>query len=175
MTAILETQLRIDPVDGSFVPEVEGESDELTNTQWIRTIQISNQKAYDKITEMVNEGGYPLLDIREFIDDYGISAFIDGMYEVWEELEHSSFQREAIEEFIEEFGISELNRFEDAYYGCYSSEADFAEQYYTDIGGRALSDALDAGLRVDWQDTFDHSMSRDFTVTDGGWVFSNHF
>ena len=136
----LEVQLRIDPVDGSFVPEVDGEDDELTNTQWIRTIQTSNQEAYDKIVEMVNEEGYPLDDIRDFIDNYGLNPFMSGLYHVWEELENS-FSREAIVAFIDEFSIDDLERFEDAYYGCFDSAEDFAEQFYTDIHGREIGRA----------------------------------
>lgn len=125
------------------------------------------------IAEMVNENGYPLSDIREFIEQYGADAYASGHYVTWCELtERSGADNDAIEAFVEEFGIHCLDGFEDAYRGEYDSEADFAEQYtndcYTD------TTALPGWVVIDWQATWDNEVSSSFTYNNG-YVFFSEF
>ena len=125
------------------------------------------------ITEMVNENGYPLSDIHEFVEAYGADAYASGHYITWCELtEHSGADNDAIEAFVEEFGINYIGDFEDAFRGEYDSEADFAEQYtndcYTD------TTALPDWVVIDWQATWDNELSSSFTYNNG-YVFFSEF
>lgn len=122
------------------------------------------------ITEMVNENGYPLSDIRNFIEQYGAQAYADGLYVTWCELEEDcNASTEAIEAFVEEFGVNCLNDFEDAYRGEYDSEAYFAEQYTTDCVPFHVPD----WVVIDWQATWDNELSNSFTYNNGHVFFSN--
>ena len=126
------------------------------------------------ITEMVNENGYPLSDIRDFIEQYGSDAYASGHYATWCELEEQcGASTEAIEAFVEEFGIHclETDSFEDAYRGEYGSEAEFAEQYtndcYTDTS------FLPDWVVIDWQATWDNELSNSFEYNNGHVFISN--
>ena len=116
------------------------------------------------ITEMVNEAGYPLSDIRDFIEQYGVQAYSDGYYVAWCELTEQGATNEAIEAFAEEFGIYCLESFEDAYRGEYESQADFAEQYTNDC--YTMGNIPD-WVVIDWQATWDTELSNSFEYNNG--------
>lgn len=117
------------------------------------------------ITEMVNEGGYPLDDIRDFVETYGAKAYADGHYVTWCQLtEEVGASNEAIEAFVEEFGIHSIDGFEDAYRGEYGSEAEFAEEYTTDCYGLGH---MPSWVVIDWQATWDTELSDSFTYNNG--------
>lgn len=116
------------------------------------------------ITEMVNEAGYPLDDIRDFVETYGAEAYANGHYVTWCQLtEELGATNEAIEAFIEEFGIHSLDGFEDSYRGEYGSEAGFAEQYTTDCYTLNMPE----WVVIDWQATWDTELSGSFTYNNG--------
>lgn len=126
------------------------------------------------ITEMVNEAGYPLDDICDFIEMYGADAYTSGHYVTWCQLtEELGASNDAIEAFVGEFGIEAIGDFEDAFYGEYDSEADFAEQHF-DAMYSGLGELEGAGLVVDWQATWDTNLRYDFTYA-GGFVFRSAF
>ena len=123
------------------------------------------------ITEMVNEAGYPLHDIQDFVETYGAKAYADGHYATWCQLEEEcGVDTAAIEAFVEEFGIHELERFEDAYEGEYGSESEFAEQYTT----ACYSMDMPEWVVVDWQATWDTELSGSF-VYNNGYVFQSTY
>ena len=125
------------------------------------------------ITEMVNENGYPLSDIREFIEAYGADAYASGHYITWCELtEHSGADNDAIEAFVEEFGIGYIGDFEGAFRGEYDSEADFAKEYTNDC--YTGTTALPVWVVIDWQATWDTELSNSFTYNNG-YVFFSEF
>jgi hypothetical protein len=121
------------------------------------------------ITEMVNEGGYPLHDIQEFVETYGEQAYIDGHYVTWCELTEDGHDSEAIEAYVDEVSIDGIGNFEDAFRGEYDSEAEFAEQWYTDFSSFEAPD----GVVVDWQATWDTNLRYDF-VYNNGYVFNSN-
>ena len=125
------------------------------------------------ITEMVNENGYPLSDIRDFIEQYGSDAYASGHYSTWCELEEQcGASTEAIEAFVEEFGIHclETDSFEDAYRGEYGSEAEFAEQYTNDC---YTMGTIPDWVVIDWQATWDTELSCSFVYNNGHVFISN--
>jgi hypothetical protein len=131
---------------------------------WFTALRADTQA---DITEMVNEGGYPLHDIQEFVETYGEQAYIDGHYVTWCELTEDGHDSDAIEAYVDEVSIDGIGSFEDAFRGSYS-EAEFAEQYYTDIYSFEAPD----GVVVDWQATWDTNLRYDF-VYNSGYIFSS--
>ena len=124
------------------------------------------------ITEMVNESGYPLSDIEDFIEQYGVEAYSDGHYVTWCRLtEELGATNDAIEAFAEEFGIYCIDGFEDAYRGEYDSEADFAEQYTNDC---YTLGTMPDWVVIDWQATRDTGLSDSF-VYNNGYVFISNW
>ncbi len=122
------------------------------------------------ITEMVNENGYPLTDIQDFVETYGEQAYVAGYYVTWCELtEQCGADNEAIEAYVDEVGIDAISSFEDAYMGEYDGEAEFAEQYYVDMLGNEIPDAI----VVDWQATWDSNLRYDY-VYNNGYVFNSN-
>jgi hypothetical protein len=119
------------------------------------------------ITEMVNDAGYPLLDIKDFIEAYGAEAYSDGHYVTWCELTEDGHDNDAIAAYIDEVGIDGIGSFEDAYRGEYDSEAEFAEQWFVDIYSFEAPD----GIVVDWQATWDTNLQYDFAYNNG-YIFS---
>jgi antirestriction protein len=127
------------------------------------------------ITEMVNEQGYPLDDIRDFVEQYGEEAYVAGHYVTWCELtEQTGADNEAIEAYADVVGISSIGGFEDAYYGEFDSEEEFAEEYYINIMGyQDIERAVERGIVVDWQATWDTNLQHDFAYNNG-YVFNTN-
>lgn len=126
-----------------------------------------------EIAELVNYEGYPLNDIREFIEQYGVEAYIAGYYVQWSALTEDGADNDAVEAFVGEFGIETIGDFEDAFHGEYDSEVDFAEQHFDSMLS-TLGQLEGAGLVIDWQGTWDTNLCYDFTYV-GGFVFRSAF
>ena len=149
----------IDEVDGSFVVT------DLTNTQWLQQLP---DHVLPKVTELVNEEGYPLSDIREFIESYGYKPFLSGYYETWAELTED-YDNEAVEAFVEDNGIECIESFEDAYCGQYGDIVEVVEMlleiYEVDVPNFVC---------IDYQGTWDRNLRHDYTF-EGGFLFSRNF
>ena len=80
------------------------------------------------------------------------------------------YGKDAVEAFLELHNEQDLECFEDAYQGRYDSEAEFAEQFTTDVYG------FDAPsfVVVDWDATWNCNLRYDFDFEDG-FVFSKNF
>jgi len=144
--------------------------DTLTNTEWVRTMALATDpiaaEAYNKLLDLVNNEGYPLDDVRDFIDTYGTKAFVDGHYETWADLTDSSYNLEAIEAFVEEFGVENINSFEDAYCGSYRDGAHFAQELVTDQMSSMAAANIPDFVEINWEATWDN-LSQDYTEIDG--------
>ena len=119
------------------------------------------------IEENCVEGEYDLDDALKFIDEHNEDAFVEYYDEYVRAGESIGY--DVVDAFIEYHGdVLYVNYVEEAYRGVYSSEAEFAEEYYSDIG------EVDAFLVVDWEATWKQSLSYDFSFVDG-FVFSSSF
>ena len=116
------------------------------------------------ISELV-ENNYHDEDIYDFIEQYGEDKFVE-FYEDYCEL-GEEYNYEAVDAFIEEFGIQSLGGFEDAYQGEWSSKGQYAENYVTDC----YTTDLPGFVEVDWEATFDNM---DCVYVDG-FVFDTQF
>jgi antirestriction protein len=109
----------------------------------------------EKIDELLDEN-YALDDMLEFIDQRNESWFV-SYYEEYVRC-GEAIGYEAVDAFIDEMGgISDIEGLDDRFRGVFESEADFAENYFNDIG------EVDAFLVVDWQATYDSSLRYDYT------------
>jgi len=119
------------------------------------------------IEENCVEGEYDLDDALNFIDEHNEDAFVayyDEYIRVGEILGY-----DVVDAFIEYHGdVSYVENVEDAYRGVYSSEAEFAEEFYSDLGD------VPVGLVIDWEATWQQNLYYDFDFVDG-YVFSSSF
>jgi len=126
--------------------------------------QFLSESIVEKIDSYLEENFY-IDDMIEFIQEYGDTAFCNHYDEYVEAGESNSY--EAVDAFIEEFGVDYLGGFEDSYRGEWSSKGDYAEDfvsscYCLDIPGF---------VEVDWENTFDNLDC----VYSNGFVFDSQF
>lgn len=79
-----------------------------------------------------------------------------------------TYPQDAVDTFIELFGEECLESFEDSYRGEYDSEAEYAEEDYTQCYD------VPCGLVIDWQATYDAMFADSHTFQDG-YMFYDQF
>jgi hypothetical protein len=118
----------------------------------------------DKIEYYLEENFY-LDDMIKFIQEHGDTTFYQHYDDYVDGGEQYSY--DAVDSFIEEFGVDNLGSFVDAYRGEWESKADYAENYVTDC----YSIELPGFLEIDWENTFDNLDC----VYSNGFVFDSQF
>ena len=126
--------------------------------------QFLSESTVEKIEYYLGENFY-IDDMIVFIQEYGDTTFYAHYDEYVDAGESNSY--EAVDAFIEEFGVDCLSGFEDAYCGEWSSKADYAENFVSDCY------CLDIPIfvEVDWENTFDNLDC----VYSNGFVFNTQF
>ena len=109
-------------------------------------------------------------DMCDFIENHSEEEFIHH-YETYNRL-CDDYDKNLVDEFIEDFDVSTIENFEDMYQGQYNSGADFAEQIASDCG--YISKDMPSWIYIDWQKTWDNSLSYDYTEIDGH-IFNNNY
>jgi hypothetical protein len=132
--------------------------------------EVLNTETVEKIDELLDEN-YALDDMLEFIDQRNENWFVK-YYEEYVRC-GEAIGYDAVDAFIDEMGgIDDIEGLDDRFRGEYESEADFAEQYYSDLYD------VPCALVVDWQATFDSSLRYDFTACEKSYrvvyVFSDN-
>ena len=110
-------------------------------------------------------------DMVDFIKEHGEKDFRE-YYETYNRLV-DDYGQNLVDEFIEDFDVSTIENFEDMYQGQYNSGADFAEQIASDCG--YISKDMPSWIYIDWQKTWDNSLSYDYTELIGGHIFNNNY
>lgn len=114
----------------------------------------------EKIDELL-EDSYALDDILTFIDENNEADFV-AYYEEYCRI-GEAIGYEAVDAYIKEQGdISYIEGCDDRYRGCYSNEADFAEEFYSEMY------EVPTALVVDWEATWETSLRYDFTACNDG-------
>jgi hypothetical protein len=126
--------------------------------------QLLNETTVEKIEYYLEENLY-ISDIIDFINKYNEIAFCEHYDEYVDSGEQYSY--EAVDAFIEEFGVDNLGGFLDAYRGEWESKADYAENYVTDC----YSIDLPGFIEIDWENTFDNLDC----IYVNGFVFDSQF
>lgn len=103
----------------------------------------------DFINDLI-EQGYSKDGIYQFIAEHNENDFIQ-YYETYVSFSES-YSYDAVDAFIQEFGVYEIERFEDAYRGEYSSKGDYAEQYVSDC----YTVDIPGFLEIDWEASFEN-------------------
>lgn len=137
---------------------------ETTNT----TIITISDDVQEKINQLKEENFYEG-DMIEFIQTYGNDAFLEYYEEYVQNGEDYSY--DAVDAFVDEFGIECIAHFTDAYYGQYDSEEQFAQQFVDDCYPNSLQDMP---VVIDWSATWNCNLRYDFSFNDG-YVFHNNF
>ena len=124
-----------------------------------------SQKALDYITELL-EDNYALDDILEFLAVYNSDELIAYYIEYVEMGDKVGF--DVVDAWLLENDISDVPRVEEIYMGEYDSAALFAEQYFEDLYD------IPSALVIDWEETFQQSLSYDFEYI-SGYVFQSNW
>jgi len=126
----------------------------------------------EKIEELL-EDNYALDDMLEFIDSYNENDFV-AYYEEYVRC-GEAIGYEAVDALIAEMGcVSYVEDCDDRYRGCYDNEADFAEDFYSELYD------VPSALVIDWEATWEQNLRYDFTACDDGTsyrschIFSDH-
>ena len=131
-------------------------------------MQEETQQTLDEYNELYN---WEYNDMCDFIENYGETEFLT-YYETYHRLV-DDYGQNLVDEFAQEFDVDSVDHFEDIYQGQYNSGADFAEQIATDCG--YITRDLPSWIEIDWQKTWDNTLSYDYTELIGGHIFSNNF
>jgi antirestriction protein len=128
--------------------------------------EVLKQETVEFIEENCVEGEYDLDDALKFIDEHNEDDFV-AYYDEYIRC-GEAIGYDAVDAFVEEMGcLSYVENCDDKYRGEYRSEADFAEEYYSDLYD------VPCALVVDWEATWETSLRYDFTFCDG-YVFSDY-
>ena len=117
----------------------------------------------EKIEEFL-EDDYDLPAILEFIDENSEEDLVNYYEEYVRCGEQIGY--EAVDALIEESGIDAINECDERYQGHYQSTADFAEEFFTEMGY-----SIPDGIVVDWEATWDRNLYYDFTACNDGQVY----
>ena len=112
--------------------------------------QVELQESTVNFIKELVEDSYAQDDIYDFIAEYGESTFVQH-YVTYVEL-GESYSYDAVDCFIEEFGVNDLDSFQDSYRGGWSSAADYAANYVTDC----YSVDIPYFVEIDWTETFNN-------------------
>jgi len=119
-----------------------------------------NAETVEKIDELLDEN-YALDDMLEFIDERNETNFV-AYYEEYVRC-GEAIGYEAVDALIDENGeMSCIEDCDERYRGCYNDEADFAEEYYSELY------EVPSALVIDWQATWDTALRYDFTSCNDG-------
>ena len=129
------------------------------------------QELLDEYNELYN---WEYNDMCDFIENYGETEFLT-YYETYHRLV-DDYGQNLVDEFAQEFDVDSVDHFEDIYQGQYNSGADFAEQIATDCGYiKSYQGDLPSWIEIDWQKTWDNTLSYDYTELIGGHIFNNNY
>ena len=131
-------------------------------------MQEETQETLDEYNELYN---WEYNDMCDFIENYGETEFLT-YYETYHRLV-DDYGQNLVDEFAQEFDVDSVEHFEEMYQGQYNSGADFAEQIATDCG--YITRDLPSWIEIDWQKTWNNTLSYDYTELIGGHIFSNNF
>lgn len=107
---------------------------------------------------------FDLQAMLTFIDEYNEEAF----FEHYEEYVRcgEAIGYEAVDALAAESGIDYITECDERYQGCYSTTADFAEEFCSQMGYDVPSIIV-----VDWEATWDRNLYYDFTACNDGTTY----
>ena len=117
------------------------------------------------------EEGEDRSEMEAFIEEHGHKSFYDHFDEYREMVKE--YDQETVDAFLNaDFDIDDISRLEDAYYGQYDSEEEFAENFVNECYGLPVD--MPTWIAIDWEKTWEDGLSWDYTFYNG-YVFCNHY
>ena len=149
-----------------------------------RVNELQAQEPPAKMSDIVRECGYIKEDGKlAYTDFYTELLTVKGILnndtpenEISEEYQEQyqklseTYGKDAVDAFLELYDEDDLESFEEAYYGSYDSEADFAEQFVNDT----CDFDVPSFVVVDWEATWNCNLRYDFDFEDG-FVFNKNW
>ena len=134
------------------------------------TTSFATDEQVQEHLEGLLEDGHDEDEMKEFIETHGNSDFM-CYYEDYTRMV-DEYDQETVDAFLNaDFDIDDISSLEDAYYGQFDSEEDFAETFVSECYG--LPD-MPTWIAIDWEKTWEDGLSWDYTFYDG-FVFCNHY
>ena len=126
-----------------------------------------SDETIELIDELVADGNDH--DVLEnFIEEHGESYFQSYIEDYLQAIyEHGE---DVVSAFLDIFDIDSIGSLSDAYQGRYTDGAEFAQS----IVSECYSMEMPSWVEVDWQKTWDNSLSYDYSESDGH-IFNNNF
>ena len=134
------------------------------------TSSFATEEHVQEQLEGLLEDGHDEDEMKEFIETHGNSDFM-CYYEDYARMV-DEYDQETVDAFLEEFDLMDVEHLSDAYYGQYDSEAEFAENFVSDMG--YIQHDLPYWIQIDWEKTWDDGLSWDYTFNNG-YVFCNNW
>ena len=128
----------------------------------------TTQHAQELLEELL-EDGHDVDEMKEFIETHGAKEFCENYEDYLRMID--MYDQETVDAFLEDFDIDDISSLEDAYYGQYDSEEEFAESFVSECYG--FPD-MPSWIAIDWEKTWEDGLSWDYTFYDG-FVFCNHY
>ena len=125
----------------------------------------------DSVTELFNElvdDGHDADDLQAFIDEHGKSYFESYIEDYLQAIDE--YDEDVVTAFLDIFDMDSIGNLSEAYQGRYTDGAEFAES----IVSECYSMEMPSWVEVDWQKTWDNSLSYDYSESDGH-IFNNNF
>jgi len=145
--------------------------------------EMQAQEPPAKMSDIVRACGYEIEGKLHYTQFYTELLTVKGLLnndtledEISEEYQEEyqklcdSYGKDAVDAFLELYDESDLESFEEAYYGRYDSESDFAEEFTTDV----LGVDIPVHVVVDWEATWNSGLRYDFDFEDG-FVFNKNW
>ena len=133
------------------------------------TTSFTDEEHAQELLNELSEDGHDVDEMKEFIETHGAKEFYEN-YEDYARMV-DQYDQETVDAFLEEFDLMDVEHLEDAYYGQYDSEQEFAENFVSECYG--LPD-MPYWIAIDWEKTWDDGLSWDYTFVNG-YVFNNHW
>ena len=141
---------------------------ELMTRQGLPTGQME-QETQELLDEYNEEYCWEYNDMVDFIKEHGEKDFRE-YYESYKML-CEDYDKELVDAYIEIYNTNGIDYFEESYQGQLTG-AEFAEETCTDCG--YISKDMPSWIHIDWQKTWDNSLSYDYTEIDGH-IFNNNY
>jgi antirestriction protein len=143
------------------------------NDQKMKTTEGIMSTYSEETQELINElieSSYAVEDMIDFIKAFDEETF-RKYYEQYVEL-GEAYGYTAVDEFIQEFSIDELDNFSESYHGEYLSFKQFATDQFDELYLHQIPENLQ--YYIDY-DKWAQDLSYDYLMTDSGHIFNRNF
>jgi len=122
----------------------------------------------DFIQQLLENESYDEDSIYDFIEEHGEQNFMNYYEEYVRFGEEGSY--DAVDAFVDSFGIDSISDFDESYQGQWDSEEDFVENFLLDCFDLSIPDFV----VIDYKNTWESNLRHDFVFNDG-FVFNRNF